>query len=626
MKSRLSLAVLVATAGLLLSCEYDTDEVNYVKVEPPSDTHLFQLNIADVGENEQIYIYDRTGLYYQLAGIPEGVEPSVSWSLNGDPLNEMVWSTEPNFVIDPSRYGNGDYTLKVAISMRSNTGSLADILGMEGYAGERTFRVRIACLTEADKNLNIRQEISADRRLKIVWDKPGLQQLEVEKYTVTYWDQEAGWQKTVDVTDPDQTEWVDPYYVNGEQNLVVSAHFKNEKIAPWKNRFQVVSPAFSADFFVVEDVGGEQVRISLKPYPYRADYLLANYSSGYSEYVLRLEEADFPITLDRPEFPGTLVLNSGIYAPQGERCQSNGIQVRIGYPLIASENAWSCIASTFDRLLLLPGDGVTEVVNADGFAKISDFAASGLVCCDPGSSRKLILSGKTLYLFKDGSLTQPAVVETAAGNIYCVAYAPGNLIYLYWWYSDYGTYHSRLWALDADSGEYLYTVDLPDFKNYLYPQLSADGRYLSLYDEGALVVYGLSGPTAKRLHSFVSEEVGVDQLGQIHPTIPHLFIHYTNSYNTQVASTITLYELPEMRAVQTINGRFATGDPFTGNLMYHRSVSDQAGTYVISDPTMQRELYVFSRNEGFGGSLINHCLVGSGKGVCYLDISDHLIP
>ena len=614
---------------LLLGCEYDTEEVNYIEIEPPAETHTFYIALEDIGENELIYVYGPTNLRYALGNIPDGVEPEIKWMLNNTQVGSSFLAYEHHFYIDPREFPEGEYTLTMTISMPTNTGSLADVLEVENYVGEKTFRVKIAKLTEADKNLNMRQEISESRQLKIVWDKPDLQQVEVEGYTIYYRNQQVTM-----ITDPDQTEWIDTSYVSGTQTIQLTVRFKNDKIEPWQNHFNVVSPEFSENSFIVEEMGFGKVRISIKPHPYIAEYHLTDASDYYSTFNARLTPDDFPVVVDLPNFPTSLALNIGICEP-GSRYSQSSAKITYDWPVFLLESIIrGFYASPFDNILLLAGEGVLYGVDADSFGVMNTFTYDGgfaaRVCCDPNSGRKMMSIDNKIYLFQDGSLTNPKIITIPAASTCGAAYAPGNIIYIYWYRQDENyEYHSEVWAIDADSGDYLYTVNIPIYKSYVHSQFSADGRYLVVptpYLEQPCTVdlYELSGQTAKLLKSFPQND-RVD----MHPTNPNLLIHTADLYFTDRIDEFTLIELPSLAEIKKIDGFYLRSDPFTGSIMSYRVVSNQNWHHEIYDPVQKRVLYGFPCPATLECSLINHRLVQSSYSfpkVYVYNLSEYLMP
>jgi|GEM_PF-5594508 Fibronectin type III domain. len=65
-----------------------------------------------------------------------------------------------------------------------------------------------------------------------MWDYPDLKQTPVEKYTVSYYDSNSGQQKEVNITDPQETFFIDQNYMYGFCQYMVTVHFKDNRISP----------------------------------------------------------------------------------------------------------------------------------------------------------------------------------------------------------------------------------------------------------------------------------------------------------------------------------------------------------------------------------------------------------
>ena len=222
-------SVLIFTALLLYSCEYHSAQDHFVEKKAPSENLDVSINLLEIPEGETIYIYTGTSLRYTL-DISDKKLITINFELDG--VKVSVFDNSYVFV-QPIGYDDSkEHELKVKVELTSDSGSLAERLYLERYTGEFSFKVKYI---KTDFSLNIRQEYTEDGFLKLMWDYLDFQQTPIEKYTISFYNPGSVHREDVDITNPQQTFFIDRDYTYGYCQYAVTVFFKDNKIASIAN-------------------------------------------------------------------------------------------------------------------------------------------------------------------------------------------------------------------------------------------------------------------------------------------------------------------------------------------------------------------------------------------------------
>jgi len=214
---------------LFFSCEYETEKDYFVEKEKPSENIDLKLNIRNIGEDGIINIYTTTELVYSIDVASQQLL-NIIFTLD----DQRITSINNAIILYPISDQEKEQNLKVKVELRSNTGSLADKLYLEKYVGEFSFKVRFI---KTDLKLNIVQEMTNDGYLKLVWDKPSLEQTPVAKYNISYFDIISGKEKSFDIDNPENSFFIDNDYLYGFREYKITTYFENNKIKPWTDMY-----------------------------------------------------------------------------------------------------------------------------------------------------------------------------------------------------------------------------------------------------------------------------------------------------------------------------------------------------------------------------------------------------
>lgn len=211
--------MLLLLLPVLSGCDYSLTQ-NFITVEKPEANvkATFDLNAASDGTS--ILIDRERNVEY--AFFLEGKNISkLTFSLGG-----KTWETtsdKGSIYIDESTYPSGKYTLKVQFYAATGSGSIADQLGAEFYAGEKSWPVVI------DYGMQLPQSVThrttAQRQCELLWTKPVLSHLKVLSYTVEAATPTRRYTLTVPA---DDTSCIDPQQVGEATTYQVFATLSDE--------------------------------------------------------------------------------------------------------------------------------------------------------------------------------------------------------------------------------------------------------------------------------------------------------------------------------------------------------------------------------------------------------------
>ena len=110
---------------LFFSCEWDNNDKNYIELEKPQDITM-GIDLAGVREDEVIYIYNNTNLFYSLSTQGKALL-QVNLYLDGNSIGSDISKIH----LSVNQINDEEHDLKVVIVLRSGSGSVADFANLE---------------------------------------------------------------------------------------------------------------------------------------------------------------------------------------------------------------------------------------------------------------------------------------------------------------------------------------------------------------------------------------------------------------------------------------------------------------------------------------------------------------
>ena len=199
------------------SCEYDSNDFNYVHLEKPKEEMQMGIDLAGVNPLELIYISNQSTFTYSLFTNGHDIL-FLEFFLDGIPIESNQQTGV--LYLDRSITDNKIHELKLVIAFKTGTGSLAEYAKYETYAGEYIFKIKMFSFSN---NLNIRETINSNNNLKIEWDKP--LNYEVTGYKIYKGDNRG--ELLASIINPNETYFIDTDYAYGYKPYTIVAEIKN---------------------------------------------------------------------------------------------------------------------------------------------------------------------------------------------------------------------------------------------------------------------------------------------------------------------------------------------------------------------------------------------------------------
>jgi len=206
------LIVLILVQILLPGCEFRPDEIYVTQINPPDEQGpLIRISLND--KYDTLKIGWATNFTYNITGTNKKVV-AVTVNLDGQELHHYVgeYGQTFNFIVDPANLNDGNYHLHIEVMISTGSGSLADILGAEGYLYEMDWPL-IIDRTPPGK-LNIISIDSLETGVKITWEKfdhPSFKSYKLTKTSSAFF----GADELAFYDDPHQNSFIDTTYLEG---------------------------------------------------------------------------------------------------------------------------------------------------------------------------------------------------------------------------------------------------------------------------------------------------------------------------------------------------------------------------------------------------------------------------
>ncbi|MCD7972020.1 MAG: hypothetical protein LUG18_05035 [Candidatus Azobacteroides sp.] len=555
---------------LLYACEYQNDEMNYHTLIPPEEEINITYNLADIPEGETIYIYAPTSLSYML-NTSAGEIISTEFYLNNQPINH---SESKIFLTPDDIPKNTTSKLKLNITLTSGTGSLAEILGGEKKNFEFYYPIKYV---SPDIKLNIKQRISNDKHLELYWEKPQLEGTDVASYSIFYYDN--GEEIFVEeISDPDITSYTDRNYVYGSKTFKIVTTYQSEQITPKEDFYTVKYNEFTSNMFSTGSSESFKLRIKWN----NPNDILCKYVLKWKDEVVYIPVNESEGLVSRPVFPMSDTQYYEIYilpvdAPFEDYATYSGIINYFEESFFGETyepyagNIWFAADIKHDYILAMrpsrdsfgfrayDKDNLNVIQNT-GFGNIYPFYTSEFTTAPT--------SGKVAIHYRHNNSSDIAIIHVYADYT------------LKKWLGSFNTDAFPVFFLtdddkiiinnndrrtnriyDVNTGSLL-NNQIEDTKTDFRPVISADGKYifnylrlndawykLYHYENGNfdLITY----QTNSRVKNIV-----------FNPKTPeHVIMQSMDNY-------FSVFEVPSLNKIATIEGEFICFDPFTGNILY----------------------------------------------------------
>ena len=494
--SRLLCLFYIITASFLISCEFDSDKEFFREIEKPGEI-MIGLDLAGVRPNDPIYIYDDTKLYFNLNNAGKKLF-NQEVMING----QLLYSTGGDYItiIKDNLIKGANNSLKMTFRIKTDSGSLADLLNAEFYEGVFEF---ILIPVDNAFDLGVSDGITNEGYLELKWDKPSFEQLDIESYEIKFKDFRG--ENIIETLDGSATSFVDKDYIGGYRSYSISMKFVEGKIKDKVVYYNMSYSGITSDDIKIEFNDLESTTIEWLPNKYRCKYFILH---DRNDLAVASVSFDSPVArLQAPVFPEESGFYTVIVAPDDMDVSeisysSGGIEKFYEYKAPASKLAMAVDSYSIEDMLIYGREGITlKVGDARTLETIKVYESPYFenmtsVSVSPNSDKLLLFIGYDwgfkrdnkvyLYINKNDLSGVPIEIDTpkANGRYKRINLISDNLIFIESSLDGDGV-NTNLILVSAKSGEVIESIATNIYNNI---DLSYDGNRLAVTDRAGFEV------------------------------------------------------------------------------------------------------------------------------------------
>lgn len=391
---------------LIISCEYKAEGDFYREVEPPVAEVPFEIRLNQIQPTETIYLFGIARLILHLnTGGKELYDLKIA--IDGQILeHDRPYDTPTGtyqFTINPWEVSNGNHKLSISIITASGSGSLADMMGMEGYQGEMEWNVYT--VNDFEDNFKIGYRKTEDDMLEFYWELPDIPESFFENYEI-----QDGTRRLI-ITDQQQKSFIVEDYVCGDIQFQVFVLVKTYN-------------GYTQHFFKYRDFSSPCPKLYFKDIS--LDKLLIYWDKPFSKARFSLSEGwyshegvlttDTFLIVPQVPFSGGITFYLIIYPEKLQILDSyasssggHSISSRFSY----ASNITYC--TTLKEILAISQDQIWTIHPTTFKETVQtmlpySYLSSRLLSCVPGSSKIAIRHDTELWIYPDHNFRNPLVV------------------------------------------------------------------------------------------------------------------------------------------------------------------------------------------------------------------------
>ena len=563
----------ILIASFLVSCEFESDKEFFREIEKPGEI-MIGLDLAGVRPNDPIYIYDDTKLYFNLNNAGKKLF-NQEVMING----QLLYLTGGDYItiIKDNLVKGANNSLKMTFRIKTDSGSLADLLNAEFYEGVFEF---ILIPVDNAFDLGVRDGVTTDGYLELKWDKPSFEQLDVESYEIKFKDFRG--ENIIETLDGSATSFVDKDYIGGYRSYSISMKFADGKIKDKVVYFNMSYSGITSDDIKIEFNDLESTTIEWLPNKYRCKYFILH---NRNDLAVASVSFDSPVArLQAPVFPEESGFYTVIVAPDDLDVSeisysSGGIEKFYEYKAPASKLAMAVDSYSIEDMLIYGREGITlKVGDARTLETLKVYESPYFenmtsVSVSPNSDKLLLFIGYDwgfgrdnqvlLYSNKNDLLGVPTVLDTpkANGRYKRIDLISDDLIFIESSLDGDGV-NTNLILVSAKSGDIVESIATSIYNNI---DLSYDGKRLAVTDRAGFKVniYDITDQGFKLFKSIpLNPFYNPDDLlfCKINPQNRDQIVFWSTT-----ARRVLVLDIASEKS-EFIDGSFEGIDPFTGRI------------------------------------------------------------
>ena len=519
-----------------------------------------------------------------------------------------IWDNYSNFILRPEQISEGVHKLTVSAIFVSGTGSLAEMMGLEGYGGALSWNIRV--IHNLHDHFKLGYCINEDGFLEINW-KNAIPENAIEKYTV-----HSGFNPEITINDASQNFFVDYGYVCGSAYYDVRTYLKDGDSFLQRLSFDTPTPAI---YF--EDLGLDNLRVYWdKPFANGRFTLKDNdvaITSDINDTTITIPQLfgrNRPFSLETRPQKAEYDNFHNKFTAWDRFCQG----VPLGLPnweLYAYNKTDNIIYTRkYDSLVAFDATGLQEVNTVPIMGNPMGFAYGGKIATAPHNSTVAAMTGEETLIFTDSRFINPIRISPLPGDIHTrlSALTSNDRFFVV----QRGSKICKVFS--AETGETIFDFSFTYTTIYDMPDLvtiSEDGHFFCASSENGIEVFEINGSTANLLYT----DTRVYQGASFVPSQPDKLLLKVGSY-------FEIRQMPSFNLIQSLDvtqygAIFCNIDPASMNLLYYQN--DSLKVCKINNLS---EMVFKIRSDETTCKMFNNKLLTYGKGGISFDINPYLNP
>jgi len=409
--NKLNFILLLAAFFLFVGCEYDPTGKNFIELTPPEDNIPVEISLNDVNPSDTIYVYRNTSFSIKINSSKGLLKAEV---LMDGQVYANMWNNTLSFSVNPGQLTEGVHKLTVNAAFSSGTGSLADMMGMEGYKGDLSWNIRV--IPNLENYFKLGYRINKDGFLEVFWNNIAPESF-IEKYTV-----HSGLTQNTDITisDPKQKSFVDYGYVCGHVYYEVTTYLKDGYSLRQQLSFDKPTPGV---YF--ENLGLDNLRVYWnKPFANGRFNLTCDskiIASGINDTTITIPQLfgknrQFSLEI-RPQIPEYDNLHNR-YSAWNWFCQGTSLSLP-NWPLYAYNITDNIIyTSRYDNLVAFDATTLHETNTVLMTGNPYGLIYGGKIASAPHNSTVAAMTGEETWIFNDSRFINPIKISSLPGDIH----------------------------------------------------------------------------------------------------------------------------------------------------------------------------------------------------------------
>lgn len=602
--SRLKFILLYTAVSLFVACEYDPSGNNYIDLTPPEVNIPIQISLNNINPSDTILLYSNTTISINISSTKNLKQAVVL--LDGNEYENM-WGNSLSFVFYPDQVSEGLHKLTVGAVFASGTGSLAELMGMEGYTGELSWNFRV--IHNPQDRFEVKSRIDQNGYLEVYWEN-----VIPDSYIASYSISGLTFDSELVFTDAKQKSFIDSAYACGTGYYEVKTHLKDGRVFSQYHSFEYPVP----DLYF-EDLGLNKLRVYWDKTIVNSRFTLvcgnllcASVVRDTSVIIPQLFGLTRRFTLYVGPENVDLENFHNKHSVWGNFCQGVSLELP-NWPLYSYSTTDNIIYTTrYDQLIALDANTLQEVSSVLINGSSGGISFGGKTATAPHNSTIAAMTGRETLIYTDSRFANPIKISPLRGDVNT------RLAAL--------TSNDRFFVVEQDSssckvfnsltGEKIFEIPFTYKTRYTFPSfvtVSENGQFFCASSENGIEVFEINGTVASLLYTDTREYKGA----MFVPSQP-------NKLLLRVGSNMELRQIPDFSIVQTldVSGKGAilcNIDPATQNLLYHQNDSLR----VCSINNLSETIFKIRSNEATC-KMFNNKLLTYGNGGATFDITPYI--